>query len=468
MVIRILCAAAALVAAAVSAQSPAARAVSYEEAAPIVEQISRDALPDALRRLAPGDRRRAWPGWVLERDRAIRARLTSGDEDSIVNLLLFGVSFTREPRLTERELASGLGQRRDVVNRRIDALIAAAVNPVSSDRLTFVRAVLDASGADVSTPGGQRRARVVLNALVDRYSRDVRTFVNASARGQGLATLFSDRGLSSDTSIYPGFALEQALNALKSAGMMPAVQRVAVIGPGLDFVDKREGLDIYPLQSIQPFALIESLLRLRLADAGSLQVTTFDLSPRVNQHLQAAVMRATREEGYRIELPRVTGIEWTPALVEYWERFGDQIGDAVPPTAIPALAGSVTARAVRVRPALVRLLSPRDLNVVLQRTDPSANGPSPGGPSPDSGQFDIVIATNTLIYYGQFEQSLALMNLAQMLRPGGWLFINDAAPAVASIPLVPVGWTNLTYSSEANSHDRLTWYQRSEPNRRKS
>ena len=43
-----------------------------------------------------------------------------------------------------------------------------------------------------------------------------------------------------------------------------SVRRVALIGPGLDFTDKAEGYDFYPPQTIQPFALLDSLVRLGL------------------------------------------------------------------------------------------------------------------------------------------------------------------------------------------------------------
>ena len=78
------------------------------------------------------------------------------------------------------------------------------------------------------------------------------------------ATLYRDRGLSSDTSLRVDFALEQALAALRDRGELAhrPVERVAVVGPGLDFVDKAQGYDFYPVQMVQPFALADSLRRL--------------------------------------------------------------------------------------------------------------------------------------------------------------------------------------------------------------
>ena len=46
----------------------------------------------------------AWREWIAAADRTTRARVAQGEETSIVNLLLFGTSFTNEPRITSRQL----------------------------------------------------------------------------------------------------------------------------------------------------------------------------------------------------------------------------------------------------------------------------------------------------------------------------------------------------------------------------
>ena len=78
--------------------------------------------------------------------------------------------------------------------------------------------------------------------------------------------LFRDRGVSLDTGIFPNFSIDQALRDLKNRGVLHEgqVARVAVIGPGLDFSDKNENTsyDYYPQQTLQPFALLDSLSRL--------------------------------------------------------------------------------------------------------------------------------------------------------------------------------------------------------------
>src|SRR5262249_7440081 len=134
--------------------------------------------------------------------------------------------------------------------------------------------------------------------------------------------LFRNRGLSSDTSLMPNFAIDRSLASLKAKGLLSpkSVRRVAVIGPGLDFTDKQDGYAFYPQQTIQPFAVIDSLLRLGLAAPGDLQVATLDISTRINDHLNGARARAARGISYVVQLPRDT--RWNSELGEYWSKFG--------------------------------------------------------------------------------------------------------------------------------------------------
>jgi chemotaxis methyl-accepting protein methylase len=103
-------------------------------------------------------------------------------------------------------------------------------------------------------------------------------------------------------------------------------------------------------------------------------------------------------------------------------------------------------RAVRIRPSVVLSVTPQDLNLVLQRLAPLA----------DNEQFDLIIATNILIYYDDFEQALALANVWKMLRPGGLFLVNSASKLISS-----TGYTDVRYSQQSSSKDRVFWYQKS-------
>ena len=226
---------------------------------------------------------------------------------------------------------------------------------------------------------------------------------------------------------------------------------MAIVGPGLDFVDKRDGYDFYPAQTIQPFAVIDSLLRFELATVGDLRVTTFDLNPRINDHLAETVARARAGAGYPMVLARDLGLSWTPRLAAYWERFGDRIADTA-----PAVDGAAD----------------------------GARSPGPGGSCPSGDraharsprpehrrrsvseglaageQFDLIVATDILVYYDVFEQSLALANIAAMLRPGGLFLSNAMLFELPVLPIGSIGYNDVIYLESPEIGDRLVWYRR--------
>ena len=435
--------------------------IPYVDAKPILEALGEN-LPAELRGKTPADIESAWPNWVSQHNAAIRERLERGDEDSIVYFWHYGTSFTKLPPVTERNIArlgADASAVESMLQRRMEDLVAGIASPGTNERLQFARQVVEREAIDPTTPAGKAQVRLRLSELrkrvldeLEKNNRTVQSAKELSDPSAALATylmLFRDRGLSSDTSLLPAFALEQALAALKSQGMLGAgsVRRVAIVGPGLDLANKDEGYDFYPQQTIQPFATMDSLIRLGLAKPNELLVTTFDLSPRVNQHIQAARERAREGGGYVLHLPLDGEERWTPDLMAYWQRLGDRIGKDMAPLAPPSGAGKIQVRAVRIPPAPVMSIVPRDLNIVLERLEPLASDES----------FDLVIATNVLVYYEVFEQSIALVNVASMLRPGGVFLSNTPVPPTAPMKLSP-RYNTVAYSDR--QRDFVFWYQR--------
>jgi hypothetical protein len=438
-----------LVSAQTTAPAPVAAIVSipYADAKPILETLREDLLPVELQDRSPDAVAPIWDRWVSARDAQIRARLQLGDHDSIVNLLLFGVTFTREPRVQARDILAAAAKgriaefaRSQVIQRRIDDMAAGAAAPGDNERLQFLRRAIEAAGAD---------PRRYLEEGLQRVLAEYDAYARAPTPEQSVR--FGDRGLSSDTSLSPGFAIEQALEAIKAERLLGAdsVRRVAIVGPGLDFTDKREGYDFYPQQTLQPFAIVDSLIRLGLAARNELQITTLDLNERVNQHLEAARRRARSGDAYVLQLPRHKDAAWTQPLAAYWERFGDRIGEPVRPIAAPLELGDVDVRAVRVPAATVLTITPHDLNIVLQRLEPLADG----------DRFDLIIATNLLVYYDVFERSLALVNVGKMLRQGGLFLANNSSPVILPPSMDSVGDSETAYSSRLNDRDRIDWYR---------
>ena len=459
--------------AAYHAQTRKAGYITYEEARPIVEALG-DVMPADLRGTVSKDFPSIWKNWVVRRDAEIRSRLVQGDEDSLVNFLLFGTSFTRKPRITLSELARTGEQRPSsagnspeavafvkAIQSRADDLIQGMVAPGRNERLLFARRLTESKGHELATTEGRERVRQYLlanlarllseNASYARVLESAKLLGDPSAEFAERSKLYATRGLSSDTSLLPNFAIERALFSLKAQGKlaMGSVRRVGIIGPGLDFTDKQDGYDFYQQQTIQPFAIIDTVLRLGLARASELKVTTFDLSARVNDHLTRAAASARRGVGYTIQLPRDANARWKPGVLDYWTKFGSQIGSRVAPARVPPGAGEVEVRAVRIRPAIVSTITPEDVNIVVQRVE-----------LPTGDKFDLIIATNILVYYDVFEQSLALANIERMLRPGGFLLSNNALLELPSSRIHSVGYETVVYSDKPNDGDHIVWYQR--------
>ena len=374
---------------------------------------------------------------MKQRDATIRARLARGDEDSVVNLMLYGTSFTRRPRATPEAIAASgtAATLAGVMDGRLQDLLEAVEGLSSDERVAFARRVIERQGLSVgprsreSTRGYLLELRSRVLADNEQYARRAATAGNEADRRAASATLYYDRGLSTDSSLRVDFVLERTLAAVQERRVLggPA-ERVAVVGPGLDFVDKAQGHDFHPVQMIQPFALADSLLRTGLALRPS--VTAFDLSPRVLDHLRNARQLARQGKSYRwnlvLERDR-PGLEVDPEFVGYWRRAGDRLGTSVP-VVVPPQIHDVQARAVDVRPAAVLAVEGVDLNIVFERLS------TPG----DAGRFDLVVATNVLVYYEPFEQALAVTNMAGMLRTGGLLLTNQPVPVPAAWGLSPV------------------------------
>jgi hypothetical protein len=440
--------------------------ISFGDAKATFELLD-ESWPAELRGLPEAVRESSWPGWVRKRDAEIRARIERGDEDSLVNLWLYGTTFTNVPpaRSVETTGPGSAGETRRgrtegsaLLSRRLEDLLDGISAPGQSERLTFARALFERRGMSPITPEGRERVRRFLVEAGQRalrehegYERTIRSAQQSGQQGEALAvhsTLFRDRGLSSDTSILIGFAIWRGLEGMMTTGTLRGpVRHVGIVGPGLDFADKADGHDFYPLQSLQPFAIVDALLRLGLADPAELRVTTFDVNPRVNDHLERARLRASRGEGYPLHAPLSRAEAWRPEFLRFWNEFGNRIADPMPAAARAGDADSSSVRAVRVRPAYVASIQPMDVNIVVER---------PSAPGPDD-RLDLIIATNVLVYYDRFEQSLAVTNAAAMLRPGGVLLTNNA---VLPVPPLKSAAHHLFVNYSPGLSEHVFWYQR--------
>ena len=399
--------------------------LAYEQAQPVLRAMAAK-LPAGLKTAHPltADQ---WNAWVRHEDAGIRARLGRGEEDTLTNLLRFGVTFTTEYRIDDEYLARY--GKSSLVNafaeNRANDLIRAMDSGNANEGIAHMRLFLERKGFSFKTPDGRRKIRSYLLANLGRMRDEMLRYIHEAEQG-GRFQLFEDRGISLDTNLWPDFLLDQHLGAMAQMGLLRpgSVRRVAVVGPGLDFANKEMGNDFYPPQTIQPFAVLDSLIRLGLSDPASVELYTMDISSEVNFHIERARKNAMAGRSYVVQLPWDTSARMTPeyraAFVQYWERLGAGIGEPVPAIYVPGAAAETTrTRAVKIRPEIVRRVTPLDVNIIFQCP---VFGPGEG--------FDLIIGTNIFIYFGEFEQSLSRVNMGLLLNPGGFILSNDKLAGV--------------------------------------
>ena len=425
-------------------------AVSFATVKSVLEALANE-LPPELKE--PNEAK--WKAWAQHEDDIVRARLEQGALDSMINLLLFGTSFTTQPRVITMHDSDDA-----VLQSRLDDLLQGLRNPGKNERLIFLRNVLRGSGMDPDSSAGYEKTktfvlenlrRVVQEQITFREQLDAATpESNQQAGLSKRSRMFHDRGISLDTTILLSFGIEGALRDMKDRAVLPerSITRVAVIGPGLDFTDKGFGYDFYPLQTLQPFAVYDSLIRLGLAEPGKIDIIAFDISREVLEHLRRAHDRAKTGEKYVVQLPRESWL-WVADAVQYWRSFGSEIGKPVAPIQPPPALKDLETRAVGIRPEVILSCKPVDMNIVFEQFDLSA-----------TRRFDLIIATNVFLYYDTLEQALALQNISTLLKPAGFLLTNDWLPDLPQIPMGSVGYTPVRYGEGGDWGDNIFWWQR--------
>jgi hypothetical protein len=437
------------------AQDSRAQFMSFEAARPILQAMSAS-LPADLR-AGQLDAAR-WAQWLKAADAQVRHRLEAGEEDTLTNLLRFGVTFTREYRIDDEYFAR-YGESTLVdsfAERRAHDLIQALAAPGTNPGFIEMRALLERHGFALRTAADRAAAK---RYLLQNMARMHKEFLQAKEQAKSnRSQMFQDRGISLDSNLWPDYDLDLQLRRMAAQGMLKpgSVRKVAIVGPGLDFVNKQEGVDFYPPQSVQPFALLDSLLRLGLAgtnaNGGAIEIHTLDISSLVNAHLAAARKSAAAGRPYTVQLPWLAGGRWSAGFraqfIDYWRALGSRIGEPVAAIPVPEALSGIETRAVRIRPAMVGRVTPVDMNIVYQFL-----------PEQPGGRFDLMVGTNIFLYYGAFEQSLARSNIAAMLNAGGYLLSNDRLAEGAASGLELVMTTEIPMTEAPVMTDYIFCYQ---------
>lgn len=402
-------------------QRAATKPITWPDIAPLRAQLEARGLSEA-----------AFPSY-LERIRKTNAqRVREGDLDHLVFYLLQSTRFTSlppiEPALSAKALVDALTDQertaflRDSsapsprvptdVHARAAALVRALESPGSDERLAYFREV-----AETSFPVRRERSaaliREYIRAMRFVYEKEFIAQKSASPAAQ-VAALYRSRGLSTDTAVEAGYLVYLGLGIVKSLAAERQIRRVLIVGPGLDLAPRTALHEEGPPQSYQPWAVIDALVSLGLARLDDLTVIAADINPRVVGHIRRAAARPPLLT-LTSEIRETADITLTADYRDYFKALGQGIGSV----GQPATASNRLVKTVRVNEAAARALNAATIDVVTERLD--------------TEPFDVAIATNIFPYFDDGQLTLALTNVAAMLRPGGVLLHNESRPLVGEV-----------------------------------
>ena len=425
--------------------------MSLESAKPVLQKMGANDGTHPGANIGASD----WIAWLKTSDAQVRQRLDTGEEDSLTNLLRFGVTYTKEYRIDDEYLA--VYGHSSLVNAfaedRSNDLIKALAAPNGNQGFVEMRVFVEKKGFSLTSQAGRKKLKAYLLVNLARMQKE---FLQArEAAKANRDQMFQHRGISLDSNLWPDYDIDLSLQTLQKSGALKpdGIRHVAIVGPGLDFVNKQQGVDYYPPQSTQPFAVLDSLLRLGLAKPDSVEVYALDISPRVNQHIGIARKSASLGRAYTMQLPWFTEGRWSDdfraRFTSYWQNLGTQIGQSVPAIPVPKGDPGFATRAVKIRAAVVSRIRPIHMNIVYQRL-----------PLAPEERFDLIVGTNIFLYYGAFEQSLARANVAAMLKPGGLLLSNDKLPDIVPSGLEQVSAIEIPMTGPPVITDYIYCYRR--------
>ena len=238
---------------------------------------------------------------------------------------------------------------------------------------------------------------------------------------------FVGRGLRTTTPIFVSALVDHFIKtAAGKEALPPKVNRMLIIGPGLQFSDPDLGEEV-PQESHEPFTLVDSLFRSGLATPGALQVDLFDINPRVVQHFKDAVASNKPYELHVVINKEENLARESLGFLHYGE---DILGMSLPgiqsttpaegksrrPSRGSLVPAPIVSRTLSIPPALVKIFQAFEGDMTT--TDLRKLG------SPTDTKYDAIFCFNTLIYLDEKERMLAGINIREALNDGG-VFVTD-------------------------------------------
>ena len=371
-----------------------------------------------------GVHRESFPAYIRQIEAQTEEREREGENDHLIYYILQSRQFTNtapvEPALSAKAFV-GSGAMAPVVLRRFRDFLAARV---TGERMIYFRRLVPASAP--------------LSFLKAEYARAMRSLYTKEFENS--PNFYQSRGYSTDTQVPANYAVWTALSALRRRNPNLVVNRVLVIGPGLDFAPRTSLDDRYPPQSYQPFAVADALLSLGLS--SNPEIHCVDINDRVIDFFHA-FSRRNPPILYLFSPPG------DPDYLAYFKSLGQAIGAVRPDGPLE--------KQIRVRQSIATTITAEKLNVITRH------------PVDSTPSYDLAVATNVLVYFNNAELLLALSNISSLLAKGGYLLHNEVRPTMeayeqaAGLTLVEERTLRVAMGAKAPLYDAFSLLQKQPP-----
>lgn len=314
----------------VAGQAVTPEFIPFDSAKPILQKMP-GALPSQLKALVPQLSATQWLKWVQQSDADVRNRLVAGEEDTLSNLLRFGVTYTKEYRIDDEYLAR-YGES-SLVNsfaeNRANDLVKALASPNGNEGLLQMQSFLKKMGFSLDTPAGRKQVK---QYMLNNLARMQKEFLQAKTEAlKNRYEMFQNRGISLDTNLWPDYDLDESSAADGCHGHAETRQHQenSHRRPRPRFRQQTGGHGLLSAADHSALRCVGLLVSPATFESKhAVELYTLDISSLVNLHIAHAVQQAAHGRPYALQLPWYAGGRWTDEFrakfVQCWGRPSDQ------------------------------------------------------------------------------------------------------------------------------------------------
>lgn len=353
----------------VAGAQPVAKTVQYSDLTPVVQH---------LLQIDAGN----FAGYIASIERRTAERELEGENDHLIFYVLQSKEFTKAARLEPALCAKQYIESGTISKAAQTRMRQFAAATAETERLAYFRSLLPRENP--------------VEYLRKEYARAMQSLYAKEFADK--SNYYQSRGHSTDTQVTANYALWTALSVLKASQPGLKLERVLIVGPGMDIAPRTGLVDRYPPQSYQPYAVAQILRDLNFS--GTPRIECVDINDRVVRFIRGFAGRSELRLDFRVPPGDPEFESWARGLAPMLASVPKKVAEAV---------------------------SAEKLNIITQRL---------------GSKYDLVVATNVLLYFDDSELLLAIANIESMLGAGGYFIHNELRGVIdqdaAAVGLTPV------------------------------